>query len=189
MWRSVNDLRGKMERFALLLLKEEGLLGRVNLQMHAVTMCCSKFTDTSGIAFGCRRAASGVERALWIADGAQLSVWDLLQPAFPADFCNSSSISMVAPEVLSSPWLPVDGAEVFQARPNMSLSKLVCAKPQVEEYFCHSKCFLVLNEMPVFHKAGPVLRTSWLEMEWYYTDSSEAFSFYFPAHFVSNGEN
>lgn len=60
----MNDLRGKMERFALLLLKEEGLLGRVNLQMHAVTMCCSKFTDTSGIAFGCRRAASGVERAL-----------------------------------------------------------------------------------------------------------------------------
>lgn len=60
----MNDLRGKMERFAVLLLKDEGLLGRVNLWMHAVTMCCSKFTEASGIAFGCRRTASGVKRAL-----------------------------------------------------------------------------------------------------------------------------
>lgn len=60
----MNDLRGKMERFAVLLLKEKGVLGRVNLWMHAVTKCCSKFTEASGIAFGCGRAASGVERAL-----------------------------------------------------------------------------------------------------------------------------
>lgn len=53
-----------MERFALLLLKQKGVLGRVNLWMHAVTKCCSKFTETSGIAFGCGRTASGVERAL-----------------------------------------------------------------------------------------------------------------------------
>lgn len=78
----------------------------------------------------------------------------------PADFCNSSPISRVAPEVLLSPCLPVDGAEVFQARPSMSLSKLVCVKPQAEEYFCCSKCSLVLNEMPVFHKAGSVPRAS-----------------------------
>lgn len=78
----------------------------------------------------------------------------------PADFCNSSPISRVAPAVLSSPCLPVDGAEVFQARPSMSLSQLVCEKPQVEEYFCCSKCSLVLNEMPVFHKAGSVPRAS-----------------------------
>lgn len=190
MWRSVNDLRGEMERFALLLLKEKGLLGRVNLWMHAVTMCCSKFTETSGIAFGCRRAASGAERALWIADGVQLSeICSNQHFQVPADICNSRPISRVAPEVLSSPWLPVDGAEVFQARPSMSLSKLVCAKPQAEEYSCHSKCSLVLNELPVFLKAGSIPRTSWLAMEWYYTDSSETFSIYFLGHFVSNREN
>lgn len=64
MWRSENDLRGKIERFGLFLLEEKRLLGTVSLQMHAATMCCFKFTEISGIAFGIEEQHSKVERAL-----------------------------------------------------------------------------------------------------------------------------
>lgn len=62
MWRSVNDLRGKIERFGLFV--EKRLLGTASLQMHAVTMCCFKFTEISGIAFGIKEQHSKVKRAL-----------------------------------------------------------------------------------------------------------------------------
>lgn len=64
MWRSVNDLRGKIERFGLFVLEEKRLLGTASFQMHAVTMCCFKFTQISAIAFGIREQHSKVERAL-----------------------------------------------------------------------------------------------------------------------------
>lgn len=64
MWRSENDLRGKIERFGLFTLEEKRLLEMVSLQMHAVTMCFFKFTEISGIAFGIGEQRSKVESAL-----------------------------------------------------------------------------------------------------------------------------
>lgn len=96
--------------------------------------------------------------SLWHRGTAQWSEKSTLncrwEPGSPAEICSSSVswcllssavpvtswIIGVAPEVLSGPWFPVDGAEVFQARPNMSFIKLVCTKPQVHESLCSSKC-------------------------------------------------
>lgn len=53
-----------MERFALFLLGEERLLGTVSSQMLAVTMCCFKFIEFSGIVFGIGEQLSEVKRTL-----------------------------------------------------------------------------------------------------------------------------
>lgn len=48
----------------MFILEEKRLLEMVSLQMHAVTMCCFKFTEISGIAFGIGEQRTKVERAL-----------------------------------------------------------------------------------------------------------------------------
>lgn len=177
-----------MERFALLLLKEKGLLGRVNLPMHAVTMCCFKFTEISGIAFGCRRTASGVERALWIADGAQLSIWDLLQPAFPSACWflqfqpNFQGCSRGAVEPLAScRWCWGISGKTQRVPEQVGLCKTTSVG-----IFLSFKVFLVLwmrclcllgqDQYPGHPDCNTVAA---IEMECYETDSLEAFSIYF----------
>lgn len=59
MWRSENDLRGQIWSVTFRAEKTAG-----NSEPSNVTMCCFKFTQISGIAFGIGEQHSEVERAL-----------------------------------------------------------------------------------------------------------------------------
>lgn len=90
----------------------------------------------------------------------QLSTGDWLEPAFPSAcwflrfHSKATCITRAAPEVLSSPWFPVDGAGVFQARPNTFLSTLDCTKPKRVNLFIVQTVPCVFSETLGFYKAG-----------------------------------